>query len=400
MNEESSEEKVLEEDPLVATVPRYIINLDDPPEERWDQVIADYADQWDNVQKILKRTLQDLTGKVLGSIIDKLLSGIMSTANSLGAVFYHKELTAISAKSGLKLGRLVLLQLVYEASSCCTSIVLPDMEGNLHHIRTMDWGMDFLEPLTVELDFRKGGQTVFMATSWAGYVGVLTGMRPGSYSVSINFRVTDEGTFWGNLKNALTACWPIGFLLREIFETEPSFDTAVRFLSNSELIAPCYVTICGVTEGQGALLTRDRKREQNRWDLSELGTIVQTNIDHWRDDDQQDIMDSVERRELARELIEKLKVVNKDSLWEMMSTKPIYNTITVYGAYMSPRDGYLETRIPIKHHGFKPALAIKTLKNHLLYIPVSQISTPDLRTKNRLLTLGDNTTQEESSEDK
>jgi len=92
-------------------------------------------------------------------------------------------------------GILVALQLVYEASTCCTSIVVEDDKGVPHHMfapdlpfyrfllivyklciciyylfsRTMDWELDFLEPLTIEIDFQRGGKTLYVATSWAGY---------------------------------------------------------------------------------------------------------------------------------------------------------------------------------------------------------------------------------------
>lgn len=59
--------------------------------------------------------------------------------------------------------------------------------------RTMDWESDFLTRMTVELDFQLGGKTVALATTWAGFVGVLTGMRPGAFSVSVNFRVKGDG---------------------------------------------------------------------------------------------------------------------------------------------------------------------------------------------------------------
>ena len=50
-----------------------------------------------------------------------------------------------------------------------------------------------LQQLTIQVDFVSGGQTVFRATTWAGYVGVLTGMRPQGYSVSVNYRRTEFG---------------------------------------------------------------------------------------------------------------------------------------------------------------------------------------------------------------
>lgn len=57
--------------------------------------------------------------------------------------------------------------------------------------------------MRLDVDFQKSGQTVFRATTWVGYVGILTGMRvQNGYSVSVNFRNT-RGQFTTNLKAAL-----------------------------------------------------------------------------------------------------------------------------------------------------------------------------------------------------
>ena len=48
------------------------------------------------------------------------------------------------------IGRLVLIQFVYECFACCTSIICQDKQTNIPmHIRTMDWALDFLKPLTI-----------------------------------------------------------------------------------------------------------------------------------------------------------------------------------------------------------------------------------------------------------
>ena len=39
-----------------------------------------------------------------------------------------------------------------------------------------------LRPALVNLDFQRGGKTLFVATNYAGYVGILTGMKPVSTS--------------------------------------------------------------------------------------------------------------------------------------------------------------------------------------------------------------------------
>lgn len=74
--------------------------------------------------------------------------------------------------------------------------------------------MDFLKPLTIEVEFQTNGITIFSATTWAGYVGILTGVRTNGFSISVNFRSTSKGSSWSNVKNLLSYDWPVGFLVR------------------------------------------------------------------------------------------------------------------------------------------------------------------------------------------
>jgi len=58
----------------------------------------------------------------------------MAAATKLGKVYYSDELKALSKLSGLGLGRLTIMQLVYEASACCTSIVVSGPDGTPYHM--------------------------------------------------------------------------------------------------------------------------------------------------------------------------------------------------------------------------------------------------------------------------
>jgi hypothetical protein len=69
--------------------------------------------------------------------------------------------------------------------------------------------------------------------------------------------------------DALSSCfsgWPIGFLVREILESTKDYHTAVEQLAQSSIIAPCYLTICGISQSHtiGTLLTRRQTSEENR----------------------------------------------------------------------------------------------------------------------------------------
>jgi hypothetical protein len=219
----------------------------------------------------------------------------------------------------------------------------------------MDWEMDILKPLTIEIDCRKDDQTVFLATTWAGFLGVFTGMRPGEWSCSLNFRVTSQGSFWNNLKSAIKGATPSGFLMRHLLESEPTFDGAMEKLASTPLVAPCYFSICGSQRGQGALITRNPAGEEHRWLISERGHFVQTNIDHWSFENSEDVMNSIDRRELALNRLEKPpSPITDEWLWNLMSTPPILNDITIYGTLMVPGERRIISKLPDPRHGYKP----------------------------------------------
>ena len=101
----------------------------------------------------------------------------------------------------------------------------------------------------------------------------------------------------------------MSFLVRAAFERCGSYQAACATLEQSELIAPTYLTICGVSPGEGCILSRDRAGSADgscvEARLSDGGPLVQTNIDCWRakrsepEDDWQDICDSRRRRAFA-----------------------------------------------------------------------------------------------------
>eukprot|EP01091_Cochliopodium_minus_P011815 TRINITY_DN3448_c0_g1_i1.p1 TRINITY_DN3448_c0_g1~~TRINITY_DN3448_c0_g1_i1.p1 ORF type:complete len:481 (-),score=111.33 TRINITY_DN3448_c0_g1_i1:8-1249(-) len=311
------------------------------------------------------KMIQDMQ-QILGNLVEKIVTGIMKRATKSGKVFYHKELEAIAKRSGMDVGRIAFLNLSYEASAHCTSFIIKKGDGTPIHLRTMDWDMTELRELTIELDFQRKGRTVFLATSWAGYLGILTGCVPNGYSISVNFRITEDGSFWQNIKRAMGKCWPIGFLIREICTTTNDYKTAVEFLATSHLIAPVYLTVCGKNKDEGCLITRNPGTEElNRVTLDEntLYTI-QTNIDHWSNDTEMDVMSSIHRRKLFKQRHQKLlddrKEINPTNGWKIFEKNPLINEITIYGTYMSPKDGILQTRVPLNEK-FSPTIFKKEM---------------------------------------
>merc|ERR1712000_611097 len=173
----------------IDNIPKYKVDLDLDPKSRWTEIINDHAEAFHAVNKIINEEMLETLGGFKKSLADLVLKGTLKSANAIGSVYFSEELKAISKLSNLPLEKVIALQLVYEASTCCTSIVVNHKDGKSPiHIRTMDWAMEFLSPLTIEVEFFRNKKLLFRATTWAGYVGVLTGSKPSQFSASINFR--------------------------------------------------------------------------------------------------------------------------------------------------------------------------------------------------------------------
>lgn len=169
-------------------------------------------------------------------------------------------------------------------------------------------------------------------------------MKPDAFSASINFR--NSGTSqWNNLLKLITYKWPASFLLREVMIEAKDYKEAVNILSNSEIIAPCYYIVCGISKGEGIVITRNRNGYDNWNDLSKRHFIFQTNSDNWRDDGNRNLLYSGERIKLIEKELKEMKYPPYQFLWKLMKTEPIRNEETIYGTIMCPRSGFYETKI-------------------------------------------------------
>ena len=99
-----------------------------------------------------------------------------------------------------------------------------DCGSKMVHFRTLDWGMPALRRVIVHLDYisEPDGPVIASSITYAGYVGVLTGVRK-DLSMSLNFRPNriDNGKFWADAKYA----WHLFLVL---FGWRPSISTTLR----------------------------------------------------------------------------------------------------------------------------------------------------------------------------
>jgi acid ceramidase len=221
----------------------------------------------------------------------------------------------------------------------CTSTVTAKGE----HLRTLDWPLNEITDLAMRVEFYKGGLHLFTAVTFAGFVGVLTAMVPGAYSVSVNHRMAENVSITSMLMGLVTGrSMPVADAVRHCLEHKRTYNDAKNYLSAVRLLAPTYFTLCG-SPGEGCVLARNKSTVA---ELREIGPnvplLVQTNSD-WKDyiagNKSKNSFVSYERTSKV------MKAHRAGDVYKAYATQPCRNEFTLYTTIMIPSQGILEWRL-------------------------------------------------------
>uniref|UniRef100_A0A8B9HFE3 Acid ceramidase n=2 Tax=Astyanax mexicanus TaxID=7994 RepID=A0A8B9HFE3_ASTMX len=277
---------------------------------------------------------------------------------------FNEEIRGIATASGVPLGEVVLFNIFYEIFTVCTSLVAEDPDGNLIHARNLDFGLfmgwdlknrswvitEKLKPLVVNIEFTRNNHTVFKSTNFAGYVGMLTGIRPHMFTLTMNERFSLDGGYIGILEWILgkrDGMW-MSFLTRSVLENATSYAEAKKLLSDTKLLAPAYFILGGNQTGEGCIITRSRTHtlkllrcfrldpKKGRW------YVLETNYDHWKEPLFLD-----DRRTPAMKCMNQTTQtsISFKTVYDVLSTKPVLNKLTTYTTLMDVSKGKLESFI-------------------------------------------------------
>ncbi|XP_077977688.1 N-acylethanolamine-hydrolyzing acid amidase-like [Glandiceps talaboti] len=319
---------------IAKKAPRYVLNLDLPPEKRWESIVAHWnvTKLQENLQFVIKTEVPEVlipVVQMIGGNIDKYIPSP-----------YSGELMGMAKAFNMSLGDIVLVNLLYDITAYCTSIVAEDSEGQIWHGRNLDYTFtEMLRDMTFIYDAQRNGTTVYTATTFIGYIGAMTGMRPKAFSISADER--DQGKQWENMLELINALLTgqasfVSFLIRDAIANMNNFDEAVHMLSTEQIIAPVYYIIGGMKPGEGAVITRDRLASKDVWKLdssNERWFLVETNYDHWEPAPQSD-----DRRDPANKAMNGLTQsgVNATTMYnKVFSLKPVLASHTVYTTTIS-----------------------------------------------------------------
>lgn len=311
------------------------INLDKDPSERWVPLMEEFKEKLMFAKPQLIKLVEDMLGTYIYPVIVTIKMLRLS-----GQILYVDEIQSIADFLDVSFEYVLLLQLCYEASSCCTSAITK-LNNKYIFYRTMDWPIEALNCLTVDLEFVKNNKVLFRATSWIGYIGIATVTVPEKYSISMNFRLTKTptlSTILQNARNLIGMNWPVGYLIRDICEKNLDYDDMMVNLCTALLVSPCYLTICGCEETP-KIITRDT----DKYTIHKSKFVVQTNCDQCKTEP--NILYSIQRRDLVtKEINDRQNNFHSvDQLVNSVTKFPVVNEETIYYAIMIPKDGIHES---------------------------------------------------------
>lgn len=314
---------------------KYEINLDTRPEERWTKIATKYA-------MGIKGIISQVESSMPSSVMEVIKGIDLDIVNDFPYP-YGAELLGMAKALNISTMDVFFINVIYEFSSfatnfkACTSIVAQTLNGTIYHTRNLDFNYaDILRNMTIEVDFIENGKVSYTGTTFAGYIGLLTGQKPHHFSVTLNQRY--KGAWWMNLLQALATgthgC--ASLLIRDVLSNPlMDFKSAVNALSNTPLIASSYIIVAGVNPNEGVVISRGRPRATDMWWLGSNHTwfLVETNYDHWEDTP---IYDN--RRQQASNAMREMGQANitVSALWEVMAVPLVQNSGTIYTVVMSP----------------------------------------------------------------
>ncbi|HEY1378901.1 MAG TPA: C45 family autoproteolytic acyltransferase/hydrolase [Gemmataceae bacterium] len=228
-------------------VPTHVIDLTAAERDRWSAVIA--------AERAVAARLVHEAAHVFEPVPElarRVFAGLYQFFGGL----YGGEIEAWADALGVSAGTVTLLNCAYELShlrvprpfGCTAGVRWVDGLGMVH-VRSLDWPLPAMGDATRLFRFRRGPRE-FVSVGVPGQVGVLSGMVPAAYSVTIN---------WAPPAGLPSFEFGPTFLLRDTLERCDTYDDAVRRLTRTRLSTSVFFTVCGAERDQACVIERTKR---------------------------------------------------------------------------------------------------------------------------------------------
>ncbi len=232
---------------FVADVPSYQIDLEIEGSRRWAKVISGES-------AVAGRLVAEAGTEF--ERVPEVLRWVFARLYQANDGLYRDEIASWAQALCVSEGTTTILNCAYELShlrwpkvfGCTAGIRWVDGLGMVH-VRNLDWPLETMGAGTRLFRFRRGARE-FVSVGVPGHVGVLSGMLPNAYSVTIN---------WAPPAGFPTFDFGPAFLLRDTLETCDDYDSAVETLTRTRLSTSVFFTVCGIEQNQACVIERTQR---------------------------------------------------------------------------------------------------------------------------------------------
>ncbi|MEM6770558.1 MAG: C45 family autoproteolytic acyltransferase/hydrolase [Bacteroidota bacterium] len=272
----------------------HIINLDLPPEQRWEFL------------KNYQQEVNDLLACYLSDFGDYqyLFEGVNAFKESIIPEEYLREIAFIASISNFSEEEVLIANLYYDVLKFylgCTAFAC-ESNGSVLHARNLDWWTknNLLSRHSRIFNFQKKGETVFKSVGWIGFTGVLSGVKPQSFSITLNAVLSNDSPEFA---------MPVTFLLREVLTLADSFSEAKTKLETTTIASDCLLLLSGTTTKELVVIERTPKRFATR---TALGNSIAVTNDY----------KSLENKQTGGNLLQTTSCGRYDQTCKLLVTSP------------------------------------------------------------------------------
>lgn len=308
------------------------IDLNKPESARWEDV---QRDSLKDVKRLVTEARRDLSDPLVGTgMALKLVTRMVAARYRYEGGLYLGEIYSWADALGRPRDEMIMLNCLYEVSHTadfvlgCTAAVKWSAEFGMSHVRTLDWPLKNIGPATRVVRLIKGERKC-VVVAVAGFVGALSGMVPGAYSVSINWAPPSGLPAYG---------FSPPFLLRHVLETCDTYQEALAALRDTRLSTSVFYVLCGAERGQGCIIERTADEAVVKR-LGKRAQLIQTNhyqtAKFWKlNEDRELLMNSHARRDSMNS-----SMMHTGPLEKTMSRLPVRNEDTHQKIIFFPGSG-------------------------------------------------------------
>jgi hypothetical protein len=362
-------------------VPVFEIDLDQPPEKRFQEVAKHFKPEFLKFYRAFANNsaafkVQQMSTQFRGPEDPEAMAEMGGVAEVLGVPVMHIQshqlhgpfqpmkgpyFTMLNAQGKTLPTEERLLKLMLDPkllkkmpSVGCTGILAKDSkDGSVWHARNLDVGFaHWLQPMTYNAIFKKGGAELYTANVVFPSQQILTGIRRGpngyayEYNTRFNDNMMDTQALMANLffqKRPLSS-WTI----RKGFESNNTYESFLETVSKTPFPNKEYAIVSGVKKG--AVIARDPEGIAYTMEIDDKNPfIVMTNFDYKIKDPKEWIPKYREEGVSQRVRVQKMlkgKQITPELLKKVLADQDVMADGTIYSSLINVEHNSFQSSLP------------------------------------------------------